>query len=55
MSLASAANRLLVPEAYNDIDLEVDNITAHLHAVYRSQGISSYIVVTSETYYPMVK
>jgi 6-phosphofructokinase 1 len=51
-AVASAADRVLVPECCNDIDLEVDNIIEHLHAVYSQRGVSSYIVVTSENLLP---
>jgi 6-phosphofructokinase 1 len=51
-AVASAADRVIVPEACNDIDLEVDNIIEHLHAVYSQRGISSYIVVMSENLLP---
>jgi 6-phosphofructokinase 1 len=47
-AVESAADRILVLECCDDIDLEVDNIIEHLHAVYSQRGVSSYIVVTSE-------
>ena len=51
-AVASAADRVLVPECCNDIDQEVDNIIEHLHEMYSQRGISSYIVVTSENLLP---
>ncbi|MEP1446129.1 MAG: ATP-dependent 6-phosphofructokinase [Paraglaciecola sp.] len=51
-AVAAAADRVLVPEDCHDIDLEVDNIIEHLHAVYNQRGISSFIVVTSENLLP---
>ena len=52
-AVASAADRVIVPEGCNDIDQEVDNIIEHLHTVYSQSGISSYIVVISENLLPV--
>jgi 6-phosphofructokinase 1 len=51
-AIASAADKVLVPELCTDLDLEIDNIIEHLHAVYQRRGISSYIIVTSENLLP---
>ncbi|WP_299082265.1 ATP-dependent 6-phosphofructokinase [uncultured Paraglaciecola sp.] len=51
-AVASAADRVIVPEDCGDIEVEVDNLIEHLQAVYRVRGLSSYIVVTSENLLP---
>jgi 6-phosphofructokinase 1 len=51
-AVAAAADRVIVPEYCTDIDIEVDNMIEHLHAVYSQRGVSSYIVVVSENLVP---
>ena len=41
----NTAGRVLVPDTCNNIDLEVDNIIAHLQATYSERVVSSHIVV----------
>ena len=51
-ALASASDQVLVPELCTDIDVEVDNIVAHLKATLSKRGNSSYIIVTTENLWP---
>ncbi|MFT2092583.1 6-phosphofructokinase [Paraglaciecola sp. 2405UD69-4] len=47
-AIASAADRVLLPELCDNIQDEIDKTIAHLHQVYKKRGVSSYIIVASE-------
>lgn len=51
-AIASAADRVLVPELCVNIQDEIDETIKHLHQVYNKRGVSSYIIVASENLVP---
>ncbi|MGS2721248.1 ATP-dependent 6-phosphofructokinase [Paraglaciecola aestuariivivens] len=51
-AVASAADRVLVPELFSDQESEIDAMIDHLKSVYSQRGLSSYIVVVSENLFP---
>ncbi|WP_133470359.1 6-phosphofructokinase [Paraglaciecola marina] len=47
-AIASAADRVLLPELCENIQDEIDKTIEHLKHVYSKRGVSSYIIVASE-------
>ncbi len=51
-AVASASDQILVPELVKNTDDELENILAHIEAVKKRKGASSYIVVITENLWP---
>lgn len=51
-AIASASDQVLVPELVKNTDDELNNILAHIEAVKKRRGASSYIVVITENLWP---